>query len=36
MTKQLRGLLAGVAATVPMTGVIAVGRAVGWLGTPPP
>jgi hypothetical protein len=36
MTKQLHGLLAGVAATVPMTGVIAVGRAVGWLGTPPP
>ncbi len=36
MNDHLRGFLAGVAATVPMTGVIAGGRAAGWLGTPPP
>lgn len=36
MDKRLGGLLAGVAATLPMTAVIAAGRAAGWLGTPPP
>jgi hypothetical protein len=36
MDKRLRGLLAGLAATGPMTAVMAAGRAAGWLGTPPP
>jgi putative membrane protein len=31
-----RGALAGLAATVPMTDVIGVGRAAGLMGTPPP
>jgi putative membrane protein len=36
MDDRVRGLLAGIAATVPMTAVIAAGRAAGWLGSPPP
>jgi uncharacterized membrane protein YagU involved in acid resistance len=36
MERLIRGGLAGLAATVPMTAVIALGRASGWLHTPPP
>lgn len=36
MERLARGALAGLAATVPMTVVIAAGRAAGLMGTPPP
>jgi uncharacterized membrane protein YagU involved in acid resistance len=36
MQTLARGALAGLAATVPMTAVIAAGRAAGLMGTPPP
>lgn len=36
MQTLIQGGLAGLAATVPMTAVIAGGRAAGWLRTPPP
>lgn len=36
MASMVRGGLAGLAATVPMTAVIAAGRVGGWLYTPPP
>lgn len=36
MEWAVRGALAGLAATAPMTAVIGVGRAAGWLRTPPP
>ncbi len=36
MHRLLLGGFAGLAATVPMTAVIAAGRAAGWLHTPPP
>jgi hypothetical protein len=36
MEWMIRGGLAGLAATVPMTAVIALGRVSGWLYTPPP
>lgn len=36
MERMVRGGLAGLAATAPMTAVIAVGRVCGWLYTPPP
>ena len=36
MQQFVRGGLAGLAATVPMTVVIAAGRAAGLMGTPPP
>src|SRR3954452_13858730 len=36
METLARGALAGLAATVPMTAVIAAGRAAGLMGTPPP
>ncbi len=36
MQTLIRGALAGLVATVPMTVVIAAGRAAGLMGTPPP
>jgi putative membrane protein len=36
MHRLIQGSLAGLAATVPMTAIIAAGRAAGWLHTPPP
>ena len=36
MDTIIRGALAGLAATVPMTAVLAAGRLTGWLHIPPP
>jgi uncharacterized membrane protein YagU involved in acid resistance len=36
MQSMIRGAVAGLTATAPMTATIAAGRAAGWLYTPPP
>jgi hypothetical protein len=36
METIIRGALAGLAATAPMTAVLGMGRLTGWLHTPPP